>query len=164
MINLGKITKNGKDIILEELENGCIKCVSHCADGDGYTRIRYQGKHERLFRVIYMLKYGPIPKGMLIRHTCDHPYCCNINHLLIGTHKDNVRDMIERGRVDHRKSAIKIRGNKNPSSKLTEEQVKEIYRSKLSNRALSKIYHVSDTNIGYIKNKKQWEWLTDTLD
>ena len=48
--------------------------------------------------------------------------------------------------------------------KPSDDKVKEIYRSKLSNRALSKIYHVSDTNIGYIKNKKQWEWLTDTLD
>ena len=164
MINLGKITKTGKDIILEELENGCIKCVSHCADGDGYTRIRYQGKHERLFRVIYMLKYGPIPKGMLIRHTCDHPYCCNIEHLLIGTPKDNVRDMIERGRVNFHRSHKKIRGVNNHNSKLTEEQVKEIYTSKLSNRALSKIYNVTDTNISYIRHKKQWKWLTDTLD
>ena len=164
MINLGKITKNGKDIILEELENGCIKCISHCADADGYTRICYNGKQERLFRVIYMLEHCPIPKGMLIRHTCDHPYCCNIKHLLIGTHKDNARDMSERGRVNRRKSAIKIRGIKNPSSKLTEEQVKEIYTSNLSNKRLGKLYNVSDSNISLIRNKKQWKWLTDTLD
>ena len=164
MINLGKITKFGKEIILEKQDNGCVKCLSHCQDNDGYTRIKYNGKHERLFRVIYMQKYGEIPKGMLIRHKCDNTWCCNLEHLEIGTPKDNVRDMIERGRDNYHKIKPKIYGEKNGSSKLTENQVKEIYLSNLSNKKLAKIYGVSDINIGYIKNKKQWKWLTDTLD
>ncbi len=41
---------------------------------------------------------GPIPAGMMVRHTCDNPPCININHLLIGTQTDNMRDMMERGR------------------------------------------------------------------
>lgn len=164
MINLGKITKFGKEIILEKQDNGCVKCLSHCQDNDGYTRIKYNGKHERLFRVIYMQKYGEIPKGMLIRHKCDNTWCCNLEHLEIGTPKDNVRDMIERGRDNYHKIKPKIYGEKNGSSKLTENQVKEIYLSNLSNKKLAKIYGVSDINVGYIKNKKQWKWLTDTLD
>lgn len=166
MINLGKLNNGStsKEVILEKQENGCIKCISHCTDKDGYTRIKYKGKHERLFRVIYMLKYGDIPKGMVIRHKCDNPYCCNIEHLEIGTPKDNVRDMIERGRDCYHNPKPKILGERNGSSKLTEKQVKEIYLSSLSNKKLAKIYGVSAINIGYIKNKKQWKWLTDTLD
>lgn len=165
MINLGKITEHGKDVILEELENGCLRCVSHCVDGDGYTRVRYKEKHERLFRVIYMQKHGDIPKGMVIRHKCDNPYCCNIDHLEIGTPWDNVHDMIDRGRFYNNHSEnVSCRGTRNIHHKLTEEQVKEIYLSKLSNRELSRLYKVSDTNIGFIKNKKEWKWLTDTLD
>ena len=62
MINLGRLSdsKQSKEVILERLENGCIKCISHCSDKDGYTRINYNGKQERLFRVIYaknMVKY-----------------------------------------------------------------------------------------------------------
>ena len=162
MINLGKLNKQGKEVILEKLENGGIKCISHCTDKDGYVRIRYNGKHERLFRVLYIQKYGNIPKGMVIRHKCAHPYCCNIEHLEIGTQLDNVRDMIQRGRDVYHVS--KIRGTKIGISKLTEQQVKEIYLSKLGYRKLSKIYNVSVTNIYYIKRKKRWEWLTDTLD
>ena len=166
MINLGKLNNGStsKEVILEKQENGCIKCISHCTDKDGYTRIKYNGKHERLFRVIYMLKYSDIPKGMLIRHKCDNPYCCNIEHLEIGTPKDNVRDMIERGRDCYHNPKPKIFGERNGSSKLTEKQVKEIYLSSLSNKKLAKIYGVSAINIGYIKKKKQWKWLTDTLD
>lgn len=164
MINLGKINYKGKNVILKKLKNGCIECISHCKDKDGYTRIRYNGKHERLFRVIYIQKYGDIPKGMLIRHKCDHPYCCNIEHLQIGTPKDNVRDMIERGRDKYHCSKTKLYGEKNGSHKLTKKEAKEIYLSNLSNCELSKIYNVSKTNISYIKNKKQWKWLTDELD
>ena len=166
MINLGKMCNknNSKDVILEKQENGCMKCISHCQDADGYTRIRYKGKHERLFRVIYMQKYGEIPKGKLIRHKCDNTWCCNIEHLEIGTPKDNVRDMIERGRDAYHKQKKKLWGEKNGSSKLTEKQVKEIYLSDLGCSSLSKMYNVSKTNIRYIKNKKQWKWLTDRLD
>ena len=44
----------------------------------------------------------PIPEGMYIRHTCDNPACCNPNHLVLGTPKDNVDDMFERGRNPER--------------------------------------------------------------
>ena len=164
MISWGKLNEYGKEVILEKLDNGCIKCISHCTDKDGYVRIMYNGKHERLFRVLYMQKYGDIPKGMVIRHKCDHPYCCNIEHLEIGTRLDNVRDMIERGRDVYHNPKKKLWGEKNGSNKLTENQVKEIYLSKLSLKTLSKMYKVSTSNISYIKNKKQWQWLTDTLD
>ena len=42
------------------------------------------------------MKFGEIPKGMVIRHKCDNPNCCNIEHLEIGTQKDNIEDMIKR--------------------------------------------------------------------
>lgn len=164
MINLGKFTSNGKEVILTKESNDCIKCVSHCQDSDGYTRIKYNGKHERLFRVIYMQKYGEIPKGMLIRHKCDNRWCCNIEHLEIGTPKDNVRDMIERGRDCYHKSKPSLYGEKNGVHKLTEKQVKEIYLSDLGYKKLSKMYNVSTTNIRNIKKKLQWKWLTDSLD
>ena len=40
----------------------------------------------------------PIPEGMVLRHTCDNPACCNPNHLVLGTQQDNVDDMHARGR------------------------------------------------------------------
>lgn len=164
MINLGKITKFGKEIVLEEQDNGCIKCLSHCTDKDGYVRIRYNGKHDRLFRVLYQQKYGKIPKGLVLRHLCNNAWCVNVEHLKVGTQKENYQDMIDCGRSPKGKRNLKISGEKNNNHKLSEKQVKEIYLSKLSLKTLSKIYGVSTSNISYIKNKKQWQWLTDTLD
>lgn len=167
MINLGKLSPNGKEIILEEKENGCIECISHCKDDCGYTRIFINGKHQRLFRYLYEQKYGKIPKGLVLRHKCDNPNCCNIKHLEVGTQKDNVRDLIERQPHKYKKAiekiAIKHRGANNYSNKLNKQQIKDIYLSNLSNRKLAKIYKVSSSNIWQIKNKKTWKWLTDTL-
>lgn len=47
----------------------------------------------------YTLTYGPVPKGLVVRHTCDYKPCCNPAHLVIGTYKDNYRDAVERGRL-----------------------------------------------------------------
>ena len=166
MISLGKFSNSNtsKEVILEKLENGCIKCISHCTDKDGYVRIRYNGKHERLFRVLYIQKYGDIPKGMVLRHLCNNAWCCNIKHLKVGTQKENMEDMINCGRSLKGKNNFKINGIKNGSNKLTEEEIKEIYLSDLGYTTLSKKYNVSKTNIRYIKNKQQWKWLTDTFD
>lgn len=164
MENIGKFSKTGKCIILNKLENDCIECISHSKDDSGYVRIRYNGKHERLFRVLYIKKYGDISKGLVVRHKCDNTWCCNVEHLELGTHKDNMRDMVERNRSGKGRENPKVRGIKNASSKLNNEQVEEIYLSKLSCYFLAKKYGVNKSNILHIRHKRQWKWLTDEID
>lgn len=50
------------------------------------------------YRRVYVRLKGPIPKGALLRHSCDNPLCVNPNHLTLGTPAENVRDMMERER------------------------------------------------------------------
>lgn len=49
-------------------------------------------------RYAWSLANGPINPGVVIRHSCDNPPCCNPAHLSAGSQADNVRDMHERGR------------------------------------------------------------------
>lgn len=52
----------------------------------------------RAHRVAYTISHGFIPAGLVVRHRCDNPPCCNPAHLTIGSVRDNVRDRDERGR------------------------------------------------------------------
>jgi hypothetical protein len=53
-----------------------------------------------VYRVVYELYTGyKLQKGDVIRHQCDNSWCCNPYHMLIGTQKDNVQDMLQRERV-----------------------------------------------------------------
>ena len=138
-------------------ENGChitTNCAITGGKHGGYPQLKIKVKEKwlskNLSRILYERFVGPIPDGYVIRHKCDNPRCINIEHLIAGTHAQNVRDRVERGR-----SAI---GEKNGRSKLTEQQVKEIkYIQSLNYTLLSYIYDVDIKVIRDIKNGKLWK-------
>jgi hypothetical protein len=64
----------------------------------GYGNFGYQGKSTAAHRTGWILFRGPVPAGMRVLHACDNPPCVNLDHLYLGTQKDNARDMVARGR------------------------------------------------------------------
>ena len=81
--------------------NGCwVWRGARHAYGYGVVTVEALGLRNLLtHRVIWELQNGPIPDGLVVRHRCDNPPCCNPGHLELGTHADNTRDMIERHRA-----------------------------------------------------------------
>jgi hypothetical protein len=48
----------------------------------GYRQVSYRGKKWPIHRLFWVLEHKqPIPKGMVILHTCDNPPCINPAHL-----------------------------------------------------------------------------------
>ncbi len=64
----------------------------------GYGQIQGVGRLEQAHRVAYVLRYGSIPTGMSVLHSCDNPPCCNPLHLYVGSAADNTADMMRRDR------------------------------------------------------------------
>lgn len=89
---------------------------------------------------------------MCVCHKCDNPSCINIEHLFLGTHKDNMADRAAKGRYDHS-------GEKNNSAKLTKSEVLMIRRllsDGHSRAALGREFGVSEGMIGHIKFGRAW--------
>jgi len=91
-----------------------------CRNEHGYGSLRADGQPWLAHRRAYTLKYGPIPEGIKVCHSCDSPPCCNPTHLFLGTQAVNVADCVSKGRMPDR------RGERHPRVKLTEEIVRAI--------------------------------------
>lgn len=68
---------------------------------DGYGNIGHPPHVElptSTHRLAWTLAYGPIPDGAYVLHRCDVRRCVNPEHLFLGSHADNMRDMAEKGR------------------------------------------------------------------
>lgn len=65
---------------------------------NGYGSYQHQRRHYAVHRRSYEEFVGAIPDGMHICHRCDNPPCWNPAHLFLGTPRDNLHDMIRKGR------------------------------------------------------------------
>lgn len=125
----------------------------------GYGQFGFNGRPLVAHRVAWELKNGPIPKGINVLHRCDNRRCVRPSHLFLGTQKDNIRDMIRKGRA--RFGANAASGERHGSAKLNWTQVRRIRRlHKTGSYTLAKLgrmYGVTPSTIGYIIAGKTWK-------
>ena len=50
-------------------------------------------------RASYMLRHGDLAHRVQVLHRCDNPNCVNPDHLFIGSHQANMKDMEVKGRA-----------------------------------------------------------------
>jgi len=120
---------------------------------NGYGRIKRSGKCYLTHRIAWILKNGQIPNGKLICHKCDTPACVNTKHLFLGTHKDNARDRLRKGRNNH------VFGEDHFCSLLTKLDVLEIRNLCSSgelHRVVAKQFGVARQTITSIISRKSW--------
>jgi hypothetical protein len=110
--------------------NGCWEwCGSRLVTG--YGKFEFKRRIILAHRAAWELCFGPIPGSLWVLHSCDNPPCCRPGHLFLGTHADNMADMVAKGRkprgcyipAEHR-----LRGEKNKNAKLTSEMVMDMRR------------------------------------
>ncbi|BBA98356.1 hypothetical protein RVR_4506 [Actinacidiphila reveromycinica] len=123
-----------------------------------YTRVRSSGKGDYAHRVAWIEANGPIPPGLVIRHRCDNPPCRNVAHLLLGTHADNVADMVSRGR--------NARGEDHGMAKLAEDEVRRIILAVHGGGTVCEVaaqFGVHNSLVSLITTGKAWRPVLDEL-
>lgn len=114
---------------------------------DGYGQFRVGNGSLKMISA-HRWVCDPIPEGMLVLHRCDNRKCVNREHLYFGTHKENMKDMVDKGRQN--------KGANCHTAKLTDVQVKEIRSDCRPSKIIAKDYSVSKNLVGLIKRKEVW--------
>lgn len=137
------------EMVIPEPNSGCWLWLGS-VNNSGYGTIWENGKHIRAHRKAWELFRGPIEHGLHACHKCDVPLCVNPDHLFLGTHRDNMRDMARKGRA-----GAKI-GERHNMAKLTLEQVRAIRSDQRICRIIAIDYGVSKSTIKAVKNGQNW--------
>jgi hypothetical protein len=124
-------------------------------DTRGYGTIGSDGGRPlmRAHRVSYEFAHGSIPDGLFVCHACDNRDCVNPNHLFAATQRENVRDMVRKGR---RHSSA---GDLNPSAKLKSDQVIAIRQDNRSSSEILAEYEISISTLWAIRHRDTWRHL-----
>lgn len=122
----------------------------------GYSKITVDGRRVYAHRYICAACHGPQPKGDFhASHECGngHLGCVNPHHIVWKTRSENFADRVAHG-TDYR-------GEKNPQSRLTESEVRQIrsLSRALSTADIAAKFDVSKQTVGDIVARRRWGWL-----
>ena len=150
-----------RTMLMSFLENdwpeiGCREWTGAIGKG-GYGNVKYKGRYMNAHRAAWVALRGEIPLGFGVCRSCDNRKCVNINHLFLGTRRENMLDASRKGRI-----VIWDRsGERNPRAKLTSEivdNIRKIYGSGLiTQREIGEKYGINQGRVSSIVRRITWK-------
>lgn len=141
------------------------------ATSGGRAMIRLAGREPmtQAARVAFFLEHGRWPTPCALHH-CDNPACVKAradatgpSHIFEGTRPDNAADMVAKGRQatgerhawrSHPEAVP--RGERNSHAVLTENKVRAIRQSTLTDGQLASRHGVSASTIKKVRRRETW--------
>lgn len=137
-----------------EPASGCLLWTG-CINRSGYGVVLCGDRSKLAHRVAWALKHGD-PGSAHVLHRCDVRACVAVEHLFLGTHRDNMLDM-------HAKSRHPVtgaRGVKHYRATLTPDIVRAIRSARESGQRFADIgraFSLSPIHVRAIANRVIWK-------
>jgi hypothetical protein len=128
------------DKVIPEPNSGCWLWDGAANEND-YGRFRINGRTIQSHRFSYSIFFGEFDDQMHVLHKCDVTCCVNPNHLFLGTHQENIKDMDMK---------------KRRASKLDDGKIKYIKSSNKSAVSLAKELGVTRQSIHNVRSQRTW--------
>lgn len=96
-------------------------------------------------RAMFAAVVGQIPVGMYVLHTCDNRLCINPEHLFLGTHLDNIKDMHSK----NRQRGGSMPNESNPYCRFSDETIENIRKDAKAGKTkrwIERFYGISETH------------------
>lgn len=119
-------------------------------DTHGYGSLSIGRTKVLAHRLSFATHKGPIPSGAYVLHTCDNRACINPDHLWLGTHADNMRDMAAKRRN------VTYPGTSNVNAKLTPDVARAIFADPRRSGQISRQYGICPSTVRRIKTGRLW--------
>jgi hypothetical protein len=122
--------------------DGCWEWIGTIGSrGYGFiTRGRQGEGHVLAHRASWQIFYGEIPNGLYVCHKCDNRRCVNPEHLFLGTPKENMMDMKNKGR----------------GKKIDRNSIFKDY-GRMSIRALARKHGITHSSVRRIAKEEGWD-------
>lgn len=122
-------------------------------DAKGYGTFRYKEKTWRAHRVAWDMQNGPIPNGLCVLHKCDNPSCVKLDHLFLGTYRDNALDRESKNRGNH---PVKEKSGKSYLTQLQVSEIRKFRKSGMTIRDIAAKIGTSKSNVHKIVLRQTW--------
>ena len=135
--------------------DGCL-LWPYALDHDGYGVV-WDPSVSRIRRAAVMVckvRNGPQPQGTQCAHSCGLPRCVNPKHLRWATYSENANDRWRHGTMRYGG------GGNHHNTKLSPDQVLEIYLSGEAPEDMAQRHQVSVSTVRAIRRGERWAWLT----
>ena len=122
----------------------------------GYGRTSNRLAH----RIAWELSTGESPGSLFVCHHCDTPACVRPEHLFLGTHSDNMRDKMSKGRGRGMfPRGMNNAGEAHKRAKLTDDAVRRIrgmYRAGVACKDIAPLFGIAPNTAYQVAVRRKW--------
>lgn len=115
---------------------------------NGYGRLGWKRGTLRVTHIALEIDGRPVRDGEMACHRCDNPPCVRPDHLFPAPGLVNVQDKVAKGRH--------IKGDAHKSSRLTDDDIRDIRADQRIAREIAPAYGISISNVQAIKSRRTW--------